>query len=109
MAYDLITSYNLTRGMHVPFIYINDITGGLFMRLVLFAFWIIIALGLYFHQKTTTGSGDFPQGVAVAGFSTFVLTVLFRLIEGLVDGWTFAVVIVVAVLGVLWLMFSRDN
>ena len=108
MTYELITNRNMSEGMHVLIVYINDITEGLFIKILLLAIWSIIAFGLYFSQKRGTGQGDFPMAVAVAGFVTAVATILLRLIEGLIDGLTFLVVLVVAVISIIWFFFSKD-
>lgn len=108
MTYEEITNRTLSDGMHVPIVYINDITGGLFINLLLFSFYLIISMGLYFSQKRTTGIGDFPTSCAVAGFTTVILATLLKLVPGLLGGGIYAITIVVAVLGVLWLFFSKD-
>ena len=109
MTYELITTRNMTEGFHVLFQYSNDTTGGLFIRLFLLTFYIVIALGMYFNQKRLTGydDGAFPKGMAVAGFSTIVLTTLLRMIPNLVDVFTYAVVLIVGTISVLWFFFSK--
>lgn len=108
MAKELITARDLSQGMHVPIVYVNDITGGIFMGILLIAVWSIVTFGMFFTQKKTIGNGDFPMCVAVAGFVTAILTTILRIIPGLVDGTTFAIVIVVALISILWFFFSRD-
>lgn len=108
MSYPLISEENLSAGLHVPFVYINNITGGLFMNLFLFAVWSIFVLGSYFIQKRGVGTGDFPQSLAVGGFVTLVLAILLRLVPGLVSGYTLAVCVIVSGISVLFFLFSRD-
>jgi len=108
MTYELLSNRNMSEGLHVPLVYINDITAGLFMNLFLFAVWIIFVVGSYFIQKKGVGTGDFPQSLAVGGFVTLVLAILLRLVPGLVGGYTLAVVVIVAGLSVLFFLFSRD-
>jgi len=108
MTYKSITDYNLSAGLQVPFIYVNDITGGLFIRLFLVAVWLIFSVGSYFIQKRNIGSGDFPTALAVAGFVVSVLAILLRLVSGLVDGLTLAIVIIVAGISILYFLFSKD-
>lgn len=109
MAYELITAWNMSEGFQVLFVYANDITGGLLMRLILFGIYVVIAGGLYNSQKQAVGTGDFPQALAVGGFSTAVLTILLRLLEGaLVDVYTLTVVIIVALASFVWFLFSKD-
>lgn len=107
-TYKTIADYNLSAGLQVPFIYVNDITGGLFIRLFLVAVWLIFSVGSYFIQKRSVGSGDFPTSLAVAGFVVSVLAILLRLVGGLVDGLTLAIVIIVTGISILYFLFSRD-
>lgn len=108
MTYELITARNLSAGLEVPFVYVNDITGGIFVKLLLVMVWSLVTFGLYFNQKKAIGIGDFPMAVGVAGLVLAVFTIILRLVPGLVDGLTFAVVLIVALLSVIWLWFSRD-
>ena len=108
MSYPMISEYNLSKGLEVPFIYVNAVTNGLFMKGFLFAIWFIFAIGSYFMQKRSVGSGDFPASLAIAGFVTAVVAILLRLISGLVDGLTLAIVIIVSGISVLYFLFSRD-
>lgn len=108
MTYELLSNRNLSEGLQVPFIYVNDITGGLFINLVLFAVWTIFVVGSYFIQKRGVGTGDFPQSLAVGGFVTLVLAIILRLVPGLVSGYTLAVCVIIAGLSILFFLFSRD-
>lgn len=108
MPHELITARNLSEGLHIPFIYINDVTGGIFIKMILLAVWAIVTFGLYFSQKKAIGVGDFPVAVGVSGLVLAVFTILLRLVPGLVDGVTFAVVLIISLISVLWLWFSRD-
>lgn len=108
MAYKSITEMNMSEGLAVPFVYVNEVTGGLFIKLFLVAIWLIFSLGSYFIQKRSVGSGDFPTSLAVAGFVTSVIAILLRLIPNLVDGLTLAITIIVAGISILYFLFSRD-
>jgi len=114
MAYASITDYNITSGLEVTFCYVNDVTGGIFIPLVLMAIWTIFLLGSYFIQKSRVGSGDFPMSLAVAGFITSIFAILLRLVNYngvpcLVNGLTLAVTIIVAGISVLYFLFSKDS
>lgn len=113
MPYPMITDMNMTQGLQVPLCYANNVTGGLFVRLLLFAVWIIFVVGGYFIQKRSVGTGDLPSSLAVGGFVTSVFAILLRLVQYngtscLVDGWTLSITIVIAGISVLYLLFSRD-
>ena len=108
MAYKSITDYNMSAGLQVPFVYVNDVTGGLFIKLLLVSIWLIFSIGSYFIQKRSVGTGDFPMSLAVAGFVTSVIAILLRLIPNLVDGLSLAIVIIVTGISILYFLFSRD-
>lgn len=100
-------------GAESVFCYVNMVTGYAFFPFVLVAVWLIFAVGGFFIQKRSVGSGDFPMSVAIAGFITSVFAVMLRLVKYdgvacLIDGTTFVVTLVVAGLGVLWFLFSRE-
>jgi uncharacterized membrane protein YhdT len=110
MTYKLITEMNMSQGLHIPIVYVNEITGGLFLRLLLLAIWCIVTFGIYFSQKRATGSGDFPVSVAVSGFVTAVFTIIMLLVTPqIVDTLTATVVFVIATFSVLWLLFSKST
>ena len=108
MPVELITARNLSQGLHVPFVYINDITHGVFMKILLFAIWSIVTFGIYFAQRNKSTVGDFPMALAVSGLITFVFATLMRLVEGLLDPITYAIIIIVALISVLFFFFSKD-
>ncbi len=108
MTYANLADYNMTSGLHILIIYANDVTFGVFVPLMLFGFWCIIAFGGYFNQKHETGSGDFPAWFAVAGFTTSVVSIILIQIPGLITGYTLAVILIIATMSVLFFFFSRD-
>ena len=108
MTYESITERNLSEGFHILFVYVNDITDGLFIRLFIFAVWCILAFGLYFSQKRAVGTGDLPMALAVSGFVSTILTVLLQLIPNLIDLFTSTVVFVLTGIAVFWFLMSRD-
>jgi hypothetical protein len=115
MSYPLANSINMTRGFGDLLCYVNaDVTGFLFVNLLLTSIFLIIALGGYFAQKRSTGQGDFPQWMALGGFVTTVFAFIMRLVTDvngascLVNGGTLAVCIVVTIVGIIWLFFSDD-
>lgn len=108
MAYELITNRNMSEGLHVLFVYINDITNGVFMQTLLFMIWSVVVFGIYFAQKSQSSSGDFPMCLAVGGVIVVIFATLMRLIEGLLDPITYTITIVVALISVIFFFFSKD-
>ena len=115
MGYQTIAEYgNMDKGLHVLFLYVNEVSGGVFMPMFLFSLYTIVLLGMYFAQKHTSGYGDFPQSMAVAGFLVTVVAGLLRLVvsEGgavLVSLPTLAVCMMVMIIGFAVLFLSKDT
>lgn len=114
MAYKLLTAYNLTDDPTVLFVYVNDITNGVFMDFLLVAIWCVFTIGLYMVQKKSVGSGDAPVSMTVGSFMTTIFAIIFRLITvpigslPLVSGYALAILIVTTILSFAWLLNSRD-
>ena len=110
---DPITSYNLSAGAHVLLIYVNNIPGGMFVRVFLFMIWISIVLGLFFFQKKAQGSGDFPMAMVTGSIVTLITALLLRLIENgnisLLDNITYAVVFVITIVSILIFLFNKGE
>ncbi len=107
MAFKTIDAVNTTEGLHTIFIYVNEITSGLFSRLILLAFFLIIGMGAYLFQKGDSGNGDLPGSLAIAGFVTSGLAIIFSFIPGLVNGFDIIVTFSATFLFVLWLFVSK--
>ena len=106
--HELITERNMTEGMHILFVYVNDVTGGLFIKALLISIWMIVTMGIYFSQKKSVGRGDFPMCVAVGGFVVVVFASIFRIVPGLLDTLTFSIAILLALLGIAYFFYSKD-
>lgn len=109
MVYELLSNRNMSQGFHVIFQYVNDVTSGLFVNLLLFAVWMIFTVSLYNRAKYERGEGDLPSSMAVASFITLITTILFRLIPGMIGDWTFGIVIAVFILSLMYLFFSDND
>ena len=112
MVYAELQDYTVSNGAHIMFCYVNDVTSGIFMTILLLAIWLIITLGSFFITKTSTGSGDFPVSMSLGSFTTLIFSVLLRLLtcpyNGLISDLNFGVLIGITFLSVLFLLFSRD-
>lgn len=114
MVYATLELYNLSQGPHVLMCFANDVVGGLFMWMLYLVFWLIIVAGSYMASKKQTGIGDLPMSMSFGSFATFILSVMFRLIDCtvsgvyLTDGISLGVIIVTTFISVLWLLMSRD-
>ena len=115
MTYPTIAEFDLSKGLHVLFIYANEISGGIFVPMMLFSFYMIVLLGTYFAQKNTTGKGDIPVSMAVAGFLITLVAGLLRLAgkgtEGapLVSLPTLTICIVAFIIGVALLFLTKSE
>lgn len=108
MPIELITNRNVTAGIHVIFVYLNDIGGGLFINLLLFMIWSVITFGLFFTRKRTVGDGNFPACSVAGSFVIVLLSALLSLVEGLMNKYTWTAIIVIFLLSLLFFFFNRD-
>ena len=114
MPHELINERNIQEGLDVVICYVNDISTGIFIPLLLMGIWIVLAMGGYFIQKNTVGTGDFPMTSAVAGYVVVIIAFILSLVDcgatgHLVSGASIAIAIAVAVISTLWFLFSRDQ
>ena len=101
MAYDSPTTINATKGMGEVLNYVNAVTNNWVSNMILIAIYIIVLIGFY---KT---SDDFRGAMAVAGYGTFVVSLLFW-IGGFISGIAFGMTIAIAIIGTLVLLLDRD-
>ena len=106
MTYASITDYNLT-GLDIIFVYVNDVTGSLFMKLLLVVIWLVLCIGSFNITKRQTGSGDFSASMTVASFTTFVFAIILKL-GGLVDNLSIAVLLGLCVISMGALFFDNN-
>ena len=107
MAYQTLDSVNTTQGIHMIFVYVNDITAGLFTRLFLLSFFIILGIGSYLSQRRLSGRGDLPASLAVAGFITSGAAIIMSFVDGLINTFDIVVCFSATFLFVLWLFLSK--
>ncbi len=109
MPLELLGNRPVEEGFHIVFLYINDITQGLFMKFLLVTIWVIVTFGLYFGGRNLTGKGDFSMSIAVSGFVLTTVTILFRLVPGLISGWVLGTVLIVAVISIIWFLSTKNE
>lgn len=100
MTYESPSSINMSEGLSSTFGYIGNVTDGWFGNMLLIAIYIIVLMGFYKAQ------GDFKGALAVAGFGTFIVSLLFW-IGGMISGVAFGITIAVAIIGVLVLLLDQ--
>ena len=115
ISYQTIAEYGgMDQGLHVLFLYVNSVSNGVFMPMLLFSLYLIVLLGMYFAQKNMAGHGDFPQSMAVAGFLVTVVAGLLRLVTSsggdvLISLPTLAVCMMMMIIGFAVLFLSKDT
>lgn len=100
MTYPSPSSFNASQGLGTIFSYVNNVTSEWFSRLILIAIYVIVLMGFYKAKE------DFTGAMAVAGFGTFVLALLFW-VGGMVSGVTLGVSIAMAIIGVVVLLMDK--
>lgn len=91
----------------------NQVTGGLFIGLVLFLVWMFIIGGSFYYQKKNTQTGNIAVGLAVSGFVIVVLTLVLRFAiktgSQLVNGYHISFAMGVFIIGLFALFFTKDS
>jgi hypothetical protein len=107
--WDTLDTVNSSQGISSIFLYVNNVTSGLFFNLFLFAFFLIACFGGYYSKKRSDGYANFAASFAVAGFLTAGITIFLSLIPNLIPTYTLIITIVISGLGVLWMFFGREQ
>ncbi len=108
MTFPDLSTVNATEDLSELLIYVNLLTGGWAMPLVLLSFFMIILLGGLFTQ---IGKGTMRPEVllAVSGFLTFGLAIIMSIKEGLLNPIYVFMSLGLALLGVAWMFLSSDE
>lgn len=76
--------YNLTKGLQVPLIYVNDITNGLFIKLLLIVLFLGISLASYFSQVRRKGDANIFAVFTVVGLGIFIFMLMLSAVSGII-------------------------
>lgn len=115
MAWQEFQSFNQTdlAGLFLYPAGIKNLTTGQvgigFIPMILFALFVIVLFSTFFTQKRFTGREDFFASFATAGFFTAVIALIMTLVDGLINNYTLTFTVVIAIIGVILLFFSRDR
>ena len=101
MTYPSPTSVNASKGLGEVLTYTNVVTNNWLSNMIMIAIYVIILIGFYKSKD------DFKGALAVAGYGTFVVGLLFWL-GGFVSGLTFGMSIGVAILGTIVLLMDNN-
>lgn len=105
MAYTTYAEWNQT-GLDQLFVYVSNVFP-IFIPMMLFSVFMITLLASYFSSKRLSADGDFAASFASAGFLTFIVALVMTLIPGLIQTYFVVIALVIAIVGVLFLYFSK--
>ncbi len=106
MAYQTIGDYGVNGSADI-ILYTAQVSPS-FIPWTLFSLFLIAIFGTYNGTKRLFGRANFAASFAVAGFVTVTIALMMTLIPGLIDNITLGVTVVVAIVGVIFLMTIRD-
>lgn len=81
----------------------------IFFPLFLTAFFIIIAMGGYFSQQRTSGTGNFFMWAAIAGYSTTGMALILTIIPGVLPLSILVIVFAISSVATLIFMLTQDR
>lgn len=102
MTYPSPSTINASKGLGEVLNYINLVTDNWVSNLVLIGIYIIVLMGYYKARE------DFAGGIAVAGFCTFIVGLLFWL-GGFVTGLAFSFTLAIAIVGVIVILIDTNS
>lgn len=102
MAWRSPTTINATEGMSSVLPYLSEVSNFWFGRMLMIAIFVIFLFG-YVRSK----DGDWIGGFAVASYITFVLGLIFWVID-LVTGMDFAIIIGITIITSV-ILFMQKN
>jgi len=101
MTYPPVSSINASKGMAEVLNYTNTVTDNWVSNMLMIAVYILVLMGFY------KAKDDFKGALAVAGYCTFVVGLLFW-VGGFVSGWAFGISIAVAIIGTIVLLLDNN-
>ena len=109
MTFETLENVNATQGFAQIFVYVNDVTNGLFSNLLLFSLFVIIAMASYLSSERLRGKGDFKVSLSVAGFVTSGAGLIMLLVDGLINTWSVVIVVILTSIFTTWMLTSSKN
>lgn len=108
MVYSNLSSINNSdfSGM---FVYVNEVTNGLFSIMLLVAVFAVTVFGSFYSSRRLTGEGDFVASFAVGAYLTTGLGFLMLLIDGLMTVTVVLIALVLSIMGTVWLYFDKRS
>lgn len=101
MTYASPSTINASKGFGEILSYTNNVTNQWISNMLLIAVYVIILMGFYKSKN------DFKGALAVAGYGTFVIGLLFW-IGGFVSGIALGISIAMMIVGTLILLLDKD-
>ncbi len=105
---ELFTLPNSTEGFDEIFVETITAVPALSPLILAFVFFVVF-LGGIGRQMTRSGTADYPMWAVVASMSTFMITLIMSLIEGVIQLDWLIIVIVVTIFSAVWLFLDRKS
>lgn len=99
---------NATSGMDSIVVQTVTAVPGFIPLLLLFVFFVVF-LGGISRQKARTGTSDYAMWAVVASLSTFMVTLIMTLIEGLIRLDWLVIIVVITIFSVVWLFLDKKQ
>ena len=105
MTFTTLGEFNVT-SLDGFFLYVAEVTP-IFAPLLLFAVFIITALGTYNVEKLM-GRENFLSSLAVAGYFTSIVSFLMSFIPGFIPPYMILICVTLSILFTILMLVSRD-
>ena len=108
MTYADITDYNLTTtGIDGALCYVRDISP-MFFPMLLFAFFLVLAVGSYVAQKKYSLKGNITSSIAVGSFLTLLMAIFMTLSDCLINFYILGIWGAITIVSVILLFMQKE-
>ena len=108
MTYPIINGTSMGTDLTQIIVYSNTITGGWFVRCVLFSFFMIVLIAGAMMSQRFKGEIKPEQHFAAACFATFGLASFFMIRPGMLGIWDYVFIIGLNIIAAIWLFQFSD-
>jgi hypothetical protein len=109
MTYQTLSSVNATTDVSELLVYVNNLTDGWAMTMMLFFFFLICLIGGHYLQLRIGRDAKISSSFAVAAFLSFGMSVLLSTREGLINWYIVLLMLVISIIGIFWAVSASDE
>lgn len=108
MPYDMINGTALGNDLSYFFVYLNSVTGGWFVPLMMLSFFLIVFISSVIFQLRFSSRIRPESSFAASSFATFGLMLILSQKSGLLNPIISVVIVGISIFSIVWLVLSSE-